>query len=69
MPIHMWVIYENPLDYPGKFVVRHWCGSRPDFTPLAVTVDLESARKAIPAGAYNLGREPGDDPQILEAYI
>lgn len=67
------VIYSNPLDYPGSFVVR------PFFLidgvvyaaalPLAVTGSLEAAREAVPYGLANAGRLDGDDPAIAEVWI
>jgi len=60
----LWVIYESPSDYPGKFVVR-----RQHSTRRAVVIDLEAwvfdsmaeARTAIPEGLYNTGRYDMDD--------
>ncbi len=67
----MWVIYENPSDYPGQFVVRRWavgeCMVADRFE--TVTESLESARQSIPAGLYRLGRQVDDDPVIVEVWL
>lgn len=68
----LYVIYRNPRDYPGMYVVRrHWvdsAGSSPELAPLTVTPSLAVAREQV-VGLENIGREPGDDPAILEVWI
>jgi hypothetical protein len=69
----MWVIYNNPTDYPGKFVVRRQWASRGlvhvAHDPETVTSSLIEARKAIPVGLFNIGRMPGDDRAIQEVWL
>jgi hypothetical protein len=71
----MWfyVVYRNPSDYPGLYVVRrHWVhsgGPIAEAAPLIVTQSLDSARAVIPADLYNIGRYPEDDPAILEVWV
>jgi hypothetical protein len=66
--MEMWVIYYNSLDHPGKFVVRHWLGSKPsDSYVLAPTLEL--ARAHVPPGLYCLNRYIEDEPQIVETWI
>lgn len=71
----MWTVYKNPSDYPGKFVVRRAASiATPPFAlhdrkPLIVCDSLEQARAAIPEGAHNLSRMPGDDPNIYEVWV
>ena len=65
----LYTVYKNPIDYPGKFVVRRFENDVPDATPLAVETTIEQARSAIPEGFYNIGRCPDDEPQILEVHI
>jgi len=69
--IPMWTIYERPRDFPDKFVVRLWeCLSVPRPLDLVGTADsLWGARKLVPPGRFNLGRQPGDDPVITETWI
>lgn len=67
----MFTIYHNPRDYPGMFAVRRWTEHlgepQPGDVHLAST--LEEARQLIPEGLHNLGREPSDDPAIVETWI
>ncbi len=68
--MYLYTIYRNPSDYPGKFVVRRFWLETPDPEPLAVVDTLEEAREAVPPEAdHNIGREPGDEPQIVETWI
>lgn len=68
-PITLFVVYENPRDFPGKFVVRRWLDAVPERTPLRVCEQLHQARAVIPAGAANIGRMREDDPAIREVWI
>lgn len=67
--LETFVIYENPRDYPGKFVVRKWQGLEPDIAPLTVCESLEIARSFVPPDKFNLGRHKNDDPAIREVWI
>ena len=71
-PLPMYVIYENPRDFPGQFVVR-----RHDVYPGRVEVQklatvhttLEQARRAVPQGLVRLERSANDDPVIRETWL
>jgi len=69
----MYVVYENPADYPDKWVVRDWkitTGVQaPEFEPRAVVESLKEARATIPEGAVNLGRRLLDDLCIYEVWV
>ena len=69
----IYVIYENPRDIPGKFVVRPWRmraeGCFPDQEPHAVVDTLEEARAALPADVFPIGRMRQDDPVIVECWV
>lgn len=71
--LELFTVYGNPRDYPGAFVVRRWTigrhGRAADVQPHAVERTLEAARASLPDGLYCLGREPGDDPAIVEVWI
>lgn len=75
--VTFFVVYDNPSDYRGKFVVRrHFVMRTVDRTfvrvaiiPHAVVDTLEAARAAIPAGLTRLLRVPGDDPVIVETWL
>lgn len=68
-------IYENPKDYPGKFVVRRFAvvhgkaEPQPEAKAWAVTDSLEMARKSLPRGLVHTSRHPQDDPVIVETWV
>jgi hypothetical protein len=64
-----YAIYDNPKDYPDKFVVRRWVGEKPDQVPLAVVDDLQAARLAVPSGHICVSRSTTDDPVIVECWL
>lgn len=67
-----YVIYVNPADMPGKFVVREWHVVRDELLPVAGRAwpanTLEQARAMVPEGLVRLGRQEVDDPVILETW-
>lgn len=70
--VSIWVITENPVDFPGKFVAReHLVGK--GFTRATdthfVADSLPEIRATLPAGLYRLMRQKGDDPVIVESWI
>jgi hypothetical protein len=72
---HHYAIYMNPSDYPDKFVVRRWtiqAGNPhpvPDKEPIIVCDSIAEARAKVPPGLVCVGRQPMDDPCILETFI
>lgn len=72
--LEMFVVYENPRDYPGKFVVRRWPNCLvpqpvPEAVPMIVCDSLDVARAAVPSWAVRLERFPDDDPAIREVWL
>ena len=67
--LEMYVVYENPKDFPGKFVVRHWKGLAADMEPTAIVGCLAEARAAIPEHCVCIHRFKEDDPAILEVWL
>jgi hypothetical protein len=68
----LWVITENPSDFPGKFVLRQqWVlkGQIHHAAEANVCETLFQARAFLPAGLVNIGRNVGDDPVIVEVWI
>lgn len=69
----LYVVYSNPSDYIGLYVVRKQGVSMGrivnERNPVIVTKDLEAARAAIPAGLFRLERGPLDDRVILETWV
>jgi hypothetical protein len=70
-----WTIYERPSDYPQGFVVRRsWVvrghlNPLPELGPLQLYATLEEARASLPDDLTCLGRQPTDDPVIVESWV
>lgn len=72
--LSVYVVYENPLDFPGMFVLRRQVIYRdgtitPDPEPLAIDPDVAVVRRALPEGLFPIPRFPEDDPAILEVHV
>jgi hypothetical protein len=70
--LQMWVVYNNPSDYPGKWVVRLYLVGRggASVPAGAVVADtLEGVRAAIPPGLQRLERHSADDPVVYEVWV
>lgn len=61
-------VYHNPTDFPGLYVCRVFENDRPT-TEHWTGQTLDEVRRGIPEGTINLGRMPGDDPVIVEAWV
>ena len=64
-------IADRPPDYPEHVVVRR---QTPGTTPLrgvGVTrhESIEEARASLPHGLTNIGRDPHDDPFVIENWV
>jgi hypothetical protein len=68
----IWVVYDNPSDFPGKFVARKWF-ILPDALEATqeyrIADTLEDVRAFLPRGLTRLTRHPDDEPQIVESWI
>jgi hypothetical protein len=62
-------VYDNPTDYPGKYVARLWDIKNKPTNIVVVKDSLEAVRKAIPEGMHRIGRHSTDDPVIVETWI
>lgn len=74
--LDMFIIYRNPSDYPGKFIVRQWIVGggplRAAKEPLAIADTLQLARICLHTarpGLTLLGRFDDDDPAIEEVWV
>jgi hypothetical protein len=67
----MWTIYDNPKDYPGKFVARWWVVKVPveATDDIFVCDSLGEARSKIPEGLFAMPRLEEDDPCIVETWF
>ncbi len=67
--LEIYVLYFNPTDYPGKYVVRKWHNDIPEAKPLCVVNLLSEALQFLPAGLYEMPRQPGDDACIISTFF
>jgi len=67
--MYTYCIYNNPSDYPNKYVVRRWYNGQFDDLPICVVESLEEARTYIPAGLVRFTHQPGEDEVIEESWI
>lgn len=76
----MWVVYFNPKDFPGKYVVRRHAIAEvagafaPAVGSYATTEhypcdSLEDARAHVPDELIRLPRRVEDDPVIVEVWL
>jgi hypothetical protein len=70
----MWAVYDNPSDYPGKFVARRFdvdaAGPRPSMS-IIIMDDLDKLREMLAFELHLtcLTRSPEDDPKIVETWL
>jgi hypothetical protein len=72
-----YVLYKNPSDYPGKFVLREWHivhgnpNPVPVDKPVMIEDNVDSIQKLMDANPnlYWLQRSKDDDPCILGTWI
>ena len=69
--LEMFVIYDHPKDYPDFVVLRVWSVHAGRVEPGISYVEktIEACRRHLPNGAINIGRQPGDDPVIVEVWV
>lgn len=64
----VFTVYKNPRDFPGKYVVRLFDGTRP-MRLITIRDTLDEARATIPEGFYCVQKSPDDDPVIVETWL
>jgi hypothetical protein len=65
----MWVIYENPTDFPGETIARLWQNDVATQQTIQ-GASLDQLRKRfISMGFVSIGRFEQDDPKIVEVWI
>jgi hypothetical protein len=65
----VWSVYDKPLDFPTKVVVRKWHGIAPTLDAMLFDT-LEEAREHLAErGLINVGRNESDQTQIVESWI
>lgn len=74
MTLAMWIVYDNPSDYPGKFVARRFdvdaSGPKPS-SSVIIAPDVDTLRDilAFELHLVCLTRDPSDDPKIMETWL
>lgn len=71
--LRQYTIYCRPSDFPHWYVLRGW-SIRPHLLPMPddnvrLSTTLEGARLGLPQGLVCLGRQPDDDPTIVETWM
>lgn len=74
--LKLWPVYQNTLDFPGKFVAREFVGGQPTETQFA-DAELkpvhdwvfEQACKAGLGSPVRMDRDPSDDPCLMYTFI
>jgi hypothetical protein len=65
-------IYKNPSDFPDKYVARLWGMGRKGGVAtryIIVRDTLAQIREAMPDWMTQMGRNPIDDPVIVETWL
>ena len=66
--LSLWVVYDSPIDLPGRFVARKWLNETPT-AELIQGKTLDELRARLPVGLFRLGRAEFDDAKIVETWI
>jgi hypothetical protein len=65
----IWTIYDHPRDFPNTFVARKFAGARAT-NDIMVAARLDDIRNMLERmGLVCLGRQPDDDPKIVEMWL
>lgn len=73
MGLDLYVVYRNPREFPGQFVIRRQTADRGSVTidpqPTAVGPTLDAVLSMLPPGLTRLERDPNDDPCVVEVWL
>lgn len=67
-PPLLYVLYENPSDFPGQYVLRRQRGMEVDRRPVCVGANYIDVLAALPKNVRPLGPHPGQDPVIKDVW-
>jgi hypothetical protein len=70
----IWTVYDNPADYPGKYVARRFdidAGGPKPSSSIIIAQSLEMLRDILQFEMHLtcLARSPEDDPKIVESWL
>jgi hypothetical protein len=66
--LDIWIIYDNPSDYPGQFAARRFRMNEPTADVLTAA-SLDAVRALLPPGLVRLERTEHDQPHIVEVWV
>ena len=69
--LRIWTVYQNPSDYPEKFVARLWCNDQATGS-IIIAPDLDTLHETLHVeygGLHRMARHPDDDPTIVETWF
>jgi hypothetical protein len=66
--MRLYVIYQNPADFPGLYVCRVFENDRPTREHWTGRT-LDEVRSQLPADLSRLPRADSDDPVIVEVWV
>jgi hypothetical protein len=66
--LDVWIVYDSPSDFPGKFIARRFQMNTPTSDVLSADT-LEALRKLLPKGLVRLDRTAHDQPHIVEVWV
>lgn len=70
--MHIFVIYFNPSDYPGRYVLRQWIIDSNQIIPTTnvhIEDTIKKVRKHLPKDVSIIVKNDMDDPCIVETWI
>ena len=66
--LDVWIVYDSPSDYQGKFVARRFEIKKPT-SDVLVADTLPGLRALLPPGLVRLERTQHDQEHIVEVWV
>lgn len=67
--LNLYVIYDSPKDFPGKYVVRRWLLDKPTLDYELFSSLTEARQALIKKNLYRIPRHRDDDTCIVETWV
>lgn len=71
--VHMWVVFDRPVDFPDHYVVRKQIAYSgrvvPTEVPWSLGATLDDVRATLPAGLARLERDERDVTPLVEVWF
>lgn len=66
----IWAVYQNPEEFPGKFIARPWSTKlHGSFGFVLVGDTLKALRAQLPWGLTWMERDEDDEPGVVETWL